>query len=463
MVEGVCPGGASMKIESLKSIPPAKVSEKIIKSMKGIPDAIKEKILKMEPIGARSESSWGVLCSLIEHGYHENIIYYVFDNYPVGEKAREQGRRWLDSEIQRARTQTSKNQINQRLSDEKKCSSSAIRGLSFSSLIKLYSDDVKWIYRNHIPKGQPCMINGREGVGKTGFSLKIVKEILEQYTQNIIVWLATEGAVKNTTDQMQGIGLVSDRFLIAQKNDGSFIFNFGNQADLTALDQFLKSLPLPVVAVFIDSLRGCTQLDDNDSKIGKIMHRVNSIVCDKYGAALIYLHHFNKNKDASLLDRCTGTTAAAAAVRHILSVLPKSKFTRLIKVSKSNINDMVPDLECIKAGKKLIIHEPQKLTEESLSDKCEEFLTKAFFENPVIPAYKIYQDGADLGYSDSMLKALKLKLGIESYREAKGWVWSWPAMQVLKSANSSNSSNDVEITILKSLKFKSQNQELVKS
>jgi len=302
----------------------------------------------------------------------------------------------------------------------------AIKGLTCDELEKQFSAEIHWLWRNHVPGAEPSMINAREGDGKTTVCLQIAKEVLDTHTEGLVVWVATEGAVKNTLAKMKTIGLTTDRFLVAQKANGDFLFNFAYFRDVKDLDVFLGALETRVLAVFIDSLRGATRLDDNDSRIGKIMHQVNSVVCDKHNSALVYIHHFNKSGQGSLLDRSTGTTAASAAVRHILSITRKSKFVRRIQVAKSNIDDTLPELEAVKIKGQIVIHEPELQSDESLAGKAEEFLLGLFAERQKITAREIYEAGEEQGLTGSILKKVKPNLGIESVRDCGRWFWVFP-------------------------------------
>lgn len=101
-------GKLDIDTSCLQTIPPGRVkdTQKTIYRLKGISDRIKELILTPQPVGSRSEAIMSVLKALIGAGLHENIIVWVFDLYPIGEKYRENGagkHRWLQGEIDRAR------------------------------------------------------------------------------------------------------------------------------------------------------------------------------------------------------------------------------------------------------------------------------------------------------------------------------------------------------------------------
>lgn len=104
-------GKLEIDVSCLRSIPPGRVKdpEKAIQKLKGISSRIKELILTGRPTGERSEAIMAVLKALIGAGVHENIIVWIFDHYPIGEKYRQNGIRWLQAEINRAKQHNGEN------------------------------------------------------------------------------------------------------------------------------------------------------------------------------------------------------------------------------------------------------------------------------------------------------------------------------------------------------------------
>lgn len=365
----------------------------------------------------RSEAIGSVLSALLKVRTPENVIFQIFDNYLIGEKYREKkGSRhhWLQAEIKRTQAFLQRNKTN------------TGRALTLSDLRNQFSVETRWLWRTHFPQGMPCMVNGREGSGKTTICLASAKEILEEHKKGSILWLATEGQVLDTINKMEALGL-NERFYVAQKSDGTFKFDFWRQTDIRELDTILEDLPQPALAVYIDSIRGMSSLDDNDAKNGHIMHKMNALVCDRYRASLIYIDHHGKGKKDNLLDKSVGTTAKTAAVRLVLSVIQRTKYTRAITAAKSNIGP-IPDLVSIQSAKNVTIEQPHEETEESLKTRSEQFLIDLFSEKKTFLATEIYALAEERGLSPDMLKKVKSQLGIKADREsARGaWLWIWP-------------------------------------
>ena len=71
-----------------------------------VSDEARDLILEGVPKGRRSEAVATVICSLIRGKYRDEIIRFIFDHYPIGEKYRDKGSgsaAWLRGEIERHR------------------------------------------------------------------------------------------------------------------------------------------------------------------------------------------------------------------------------------------------------------------------------------------------------------------------------------------------------------------------
>ena len=300
------------------------------------------------------------------------------------------------------------------------------KALTLNDLEEMFTVETNWLWRKNIPAAQPIILNGREGIGKTTIAMVAAREILETHPEGSVLWLATEGKVLDCKNKMVAIGL-KERFHVACKSDGTFKFNFEYHKDLKELDTILTLLEKPILAVFIDSIRGMTSLGDNEDKVGGVMHKVNALVCDKYHAALIYIDHWGKSKKDDLLDRNVGTTAKTAAVSAVLSVIKRTSYTRDIRVAKSNIGE-IPDLISVRKGDRVVITQPFKESAESLTTRAEAFLLRLGMEKLERPASEVYNLAEQEGIHVEIVKKVKNKLGIDSEKDAfgQGWIWKWP-------------------------------------
>jgi len=381
----------------------------------------KKLIKEGEVKGSRSEAIGSVLTSLVRAKVLDKTIIEIFEKYPIGEKYREKGRardRWLVQEISRARSFSSANMMQS--SKDKKC----VTGMTFEDLEKEFSGDIEWLWRKHIPRALPSMVSGREGSGKTTLCLKIAKEILETELTGMVIWIATEGFVLDTFNKMKEMGLNDRRFQIPKKPDGTYRFNLKLREDCNYIANYMGQLNQPVLIVFVDSLRGASDLDANEDKMRTPIMNLSAIACDSHKAACLWIHHDNKTPRGNLLDSIAGNPAITAAVRQVLSVRKKSAYVRTIKQAKSNVG-LTPELELIKVGKDIIIRQPDQESEEGQTDRAEALLIELFKDKDTIPAKDIFEEAEKEGILEHPLKDAKKRLGMQSSKIGERWFWKW--------------------------------------
>lgn len=298
-------------------------------------------------------------------------------------------------------------------------------------LEQYFGTKVDFLFRQHIPAAMPAMVNGREGTGKTTICLGMSKEILDTHPEGFVAWVACEGQTFNTMIQAKEIGLSKhDRFRYAELEDHNYLFRFDNKVHLAKFDQLLKDLRQegPILAVFVDSIRGMTAFGDNESEVGKVMNGLNALVCDKHRAALIYIDHWKKGSTGGahqLLDKVSGTTAKAAAVRVILSVQPASKLKRQLLEAKNNLGRPIPPLDVLKPKGRIVFVESRQETEQTKRDRAEEILFDLFSSRSAIPVSEIHQAAERAEISMQTFKDVKAALGIESTKTGTDWAWRW--------------------------------------
>jgi hypothetical protein len=314
-------------------------------------------------------------------------------------------------------------------------SDAKVTGLGFDELSKLFSEDAEYLFQKRVPRGMPSMLTGMPGVGKTSIALAMTNEILEQHPEGMSIWVSTEGQTQDTLLKIAEIGgllLDKSRFQIARQGNGSFMFNFHHEAERKALDGFLSSLPLPVLLVIVDSLRGASEnIDENSKVMGDMMNRTQGYICDKHRAGCLWIHHWNKKQNVSDSQRISGNTAITGAVRIAFSVTEESHHVRKLSVSKKNLTDVATEpLKVIKTATGFLFYEDAP-TEASLVKQGEEFLIDLFSKTKRHYTITVFDKGKELGLQPSVLKAAKKHLPIISYSEGKvgskeqKWVWEW--------------------------------------
>ena len=299
--------------------------------------------------------------------------------------------------------------------------------LTLDELSECFEHEVEMLWRNRIPKGMPIIVNGREGHGKTTICAQASKEMLEANPNGMVFWIASEGFVKDTYMKLEILNLDRKRFVILQNTDGTFTFNFNQQYHKNQLDNALQGYQqakIPILAVVIDSIRGISPFDDNDSKIKNVMMALNSIVCDKYGASLIYIDHHKKGQSKNLLDKSVGTTAKTAAVRAVYSVLKVGEYVRKIVLAKTNLFDhQVGTMMAALSDTGLTLYESSEKSGATLRGEAQRWLIKMFSTKTMYRTPEILAMGEKEGYTEPTLQKAKKELGIDSLRDENGWSW----------------------------------------
>jgi archaellum biogenesis ATPase FlaH len=387
--------------------------------LESLPYSVRHLIRNGASKGQRSEAIASILAALIKAKVPDKVIFQIFNTHKIGAKYRKKGQgkeRWLQAEINRSRKFVSK-----------KGQKKKPRGVSLGMAKEQFEHDkdIEFIWGKVIPKSMPIMLAGREGSGKTSNALQIAKEIVEANDTGYVVWLATEGAVLDTIDKADKLGIHNSRFVFAEKSDGTYKFEFSRHDDRKELDTLLDELPGPILAVFIDSIRGMSKYGDSDDENGRIMHSLNAIICDKHKSALIYIDHHKKGAASNLLDKTAGSTSKTSAVRLVLAIEKKSKLVRTIKPAKVNLFKEIPELESIQVGHEIHIRELTKFTDSSMTDKCEMWLTELMSNEREIHASDVFRMAEMEGFSTGIVKKAKKELPIKTKQVGKRWKWFW--------------------------------------
>ena len=205
-------------------------------------------------------------------------------------------------------------------------------------------ETTKWIWRDVIPEAKPSLIFGDGGVGKSTLAIQICKDILEREKTNTVLWCPVEGNIDDTREKVDEMEVDVDRFAFLSRG-GDESFQFEKPEDLIFLDRYMNKLRPKIVIV--DSLRSMSKKEINHRDYGEVMRELQQVVCQKYGATLLYLHHENKAGEAM------GTQAIKAQCRIMLQMLDGIDGKTLVK-TKSNIGNP-PELLITKQGNKLAI------------------------------------------------------------------------------------------------------------
>lgn len=148
-----------------------------------VSDEIKNLIQTATPKGQRSEASMKVLLGLLGAGVPEQTVQQVYQQFPIGEKARENQPGWLDREIQKAQEYiaqvkpqgtTPANPFDASLVEAPKVTYRAMSALEVANA----QVDFSFLIENFWPKFEPMLITGYGGAGKSLLTLQIAMDLI---------------------------------------------------------------------------------------------------------------------------------------------------------------------------------------------------------------------------------------------------------------------------------------------
>jgi hypothetical protein len=325
------------------------------------------------------------------------------------------------------------------------------RFLNGRAMEKEFGKKVEMLWRDGIPKGNPCIFAGPPGIGKTSNVAQISKEITLANFKAWVLWVATEGFVSDHSDKWAKLH-IPDRVVMLSDDKGVYKLQLDNWKDREFLDQSISALESETggkcVAVVIDSIRGMQSMGENDPKLAGVMSAVNSLVCDKHRCACIYIAHHKKGREENRLNRVAGGTGITSSVRAVYTVEKISDLVCRIVPDKSNtLGHQASIYKSVLIetddGFEISIVKDSDAFDDTQKSKSERFLVSLFREGTEFEAKEIYRRGATEGLSASVLKKAKSNLPIEVINSGVGTPWVWRCS--LYNQNSSPSEKSMKI------------------
>lgn len=290
-------GKLILKTESLKSIPPSKILNDHIESLP-LSGSTKRLILQGAPLGERSEAGMKVLKALVGAGIHDNIIFWLFDYYPVGEKYREKGNskhKWLTDEIQRARKH---NLITP--------TKTPIRGLNIADFLTLELPERQYIIEPLLPQQGLVSIYGPRGMGKTyllltlGAAVSTGKDVLRWRAPLARKVLYIDGEMPARTMQERiahilpnfGDDIDPENFhIITPDLNPEKTLNLSRVEDQEVIDGYVSDAEL----IIIDSLSTLARHGEENRAESWLPVQEYLLKLRKRGKSVIIAHHAGKN------------------------------------------------------------------------------------------------------------------------------------------------------------------------
>lgn len=214
------------------------------------------------------------------------------------------------------------------------------------------------LWKQHLPYCEPIILEGREGTGKTSLATIITLDILRKFKDKIVVWLLCDSSPNDTKKLFYSFWTKQERKKYQKrlsfiKNHGEYNWNFSLHTNddrlnlIEGLNEAIKKADgKEIAAVFIDSIRGMTRYSEKDSAVGQtMMDTIQPIICQRFKASIVYLHHWNKDLTKDDKDRSSGNTATRQAVRIVYALKETTyKNTKIVLATKPQYNK-IPVLE----------------------------------------------------------------------------------------------------------------------
>jgi RecA-family ATPase len=158
---------------------------------------------------------------------------------------------------------------------------------------------VKYLVRGWIPFGMVTGFIAEPGVGKSAFALWTARTIMtgdQWFTGAVgpqpgsVLWCPTENDMAITKDRMEKWRIPFKRLRLPFDDPLASV----DLLDVTHLER-IESLicKYQTKAIFVDSLRGSHDGDENSSRVGKVLKNLAEIA-ERTSAAVIVVHHTRK-------------------------------------------------------------------------------------------------------------------------------------------------------------------------
>ena len=317
-------------------------------------------------------------------------------------------------------------------------------------------DDLKWIWKDWIPKGFLSMVAGRPKIGKSGILLDLASQAAQADINSYwpdtahridvpteaprIMWIDCEQTHQLLFIRMKAwnidpapffwpsdINDQSNKFPVIRLNDPAW--------GECICDLILDERPMWVI---IDSLRSAFRGDENSSECQTMLDTMAGIARDT-STAITFAHHLRKARerekvDVVNMDQIRGSGAIVAAFRSIIAVDkpdPNDPHLRMSVINTNLCKEPQPIGFALGDNGKpeWTTDAPQQARPETSADRAEEWL-RTYLQDGEKTAQSVFQAAADEGHSKKSLYDGKRRIGVVQRRSGFGEgshsVWRMP-------------------------------------
>jgi hypothetical protein len=286
---------------------------------------------------------------------------------------------------------------------------------------------IKYLLRGYIPFGMITGIVAEPGKDKSAFALWLARTIMTgrpwfngmpgPRTSRPVLWCDTENSMAITLQRMEDWKIPQAR-LILPFDDALETINLTNGEHLTRIEDLINKHHLP--AVFIDSLRGGHDGNENDSQVGAILQSLAAIA-QRTNAAFIVVHHTRKLMvgEEITANSSRGSNAILALMRSQIGIDqpdPKSRTVRF-RMLKENLGLAPIPLGFTVTAKGLIFGPaPQKPRKNTKKESAKDWLCQWMEPGRSYLSNEILEDAKRFGFSSAAIQRAREDLGMTQDR-----------------------------------------------
>lgn len=211
--------------------------------------------------------------------------------------------------------------------------------LSWSNTFRA-PEPIRWIEPRYIPAGHLTIVEGEEGIGKGLYCAWLTVRASQRGEP--VLWVSTEDdpereiyprllAAGYNPKQDAPVAFAADPFLLKLPADIAVL-----QETVMELDARLVILD-PGRDLIWPEVAGQARSNNDDTMIRPALSRLHRAAVET-GAALVFVHHFNKQTGPDTRARSSGSGSFRQVARHVV-VMARDNGSAALGVAKSNISD----------------------------------------------------------------------------------------------------------------------------
>lgn len=282
-----------------------------------VSDAIKHLIQTTTAKGQRSEVSMKVLIGLLSAGVPIQMIQQVYQQQPIGEKARENQPEWLDREILKAQEYIAQVKTQGAPPDNPfPASPNEVPPVNYRTMSALevvnVQVDFSFLIENFWPKLEPMLITGYGGAGKSLLTLQIAMDLIHPQPplfldsfkvmgQHKVLFVQSENSILGIKRRLQ---IIRSGYNISDDVLSNRMVFLGMRNDIRATGDLMKPIFLEVIKdniqkyetdiLVLDPLISFHVLNENSNdEMRRLLDSV-SLFCEANGVTPLLIHHHAK-------------------------------------------------------------------------------------------------------------------------------------------------------------------------